>query len=42
MEEEAPNELMGMECHYFGFIVSFPIPVCEGDFALINGEDPII
>ena len=42
MEQEPSNELMGMEGHFSDFIVSLPIPIREGDFALINREDAII
>lgn len=42
MEEEASDELMGVEGHFSGFIVFFPIAVCKGDFAVIDGEDPIV
>ena len=30
MEEESPDKFMGIEGHDSGFIVSLPIPVCNG------------
>ena len=42
MEKEAPDKFMGMDGHFSDFTVSFPISVCKGDFAVINGEDPVV
>ena len=42
MEKEASDKFMGIEGYDSGFTVPFPIPVCKGDFAVINGEDPVV
>ena len=42
MEKEAPDKFMGLKGHDSDFTVSLPISVGKGDFALINGEDPVV
>jgi hypothetical protein len=42
MQKEASDKLLGSKGHYSDFIISFPVPVSEGDLTIINGEDAVV
>ena len=42
MEQEAPDELMGVEGDGFKLVVCLPVPVGKCNAAVIDGNDPVV
>jgi hypothetical protein len=42
MKQESANELIGIQGHFFNFIVLLPVPVGKSNPTVINADNPVV